>query len=247
MRSQLNAYGEAILRSREPLGTSCYEVYGRLAGLADAPDVFFDLSDPLTHSDEELRRRVGMVRRLQANSRAFLDGDAHPWGGNRPSNASPRSPSRDPVPTVAPWAAVARAGAANGAELAMFLGVQAPSTPADLHWVVGTAQLARRGYAVPQSWFRAPSLAPYTQAAAEHARTSARYRDRSAAILEHYRPSAMALDTGGTAGQAQPPRPRPIRLATASQSGADRALRERSAIEAALVALSSAARALGKR
>ncbi len=102
VRSQLNAYGEAILRSREPLGTSCYEVYGRLAGLADAPDVFFDLSDPLTHSDEELRRRVGMVRRLQANSRAFLDGDAHPWGGNRPSNASPRSPSRDPVPTVAP-------------------------------------------------------------------------------------------------------------------------------------------------
>ncbi|MCX6365158.1 MAG: DUF4011 domain-containing protein [Armatimonadetes bacterium] len=71
---------DALHRTREPLGISVYEVRGRVATLAEVPDVFFALDveetdNDLFHQQEQLATRLASFYDL------FSRVENHPWRG----------------------------------------------------------------------------------------------------------------------------------------------------------------------
>ena len=83
VRSDLNRYVQELHRVREPLGKTLYQVIGRTAKLAAAPEVRAPLpwADVLTVSRNELVERWDRLNELGAQASVFDVRANHPWRG----------------------------------------------------------------------------------------------------------------------------------------------------------------------
>ncbi len=82
-RSALNSYVQELHQLRQPLGLTAYQVFGRVAALAAAPDLRASLPwpDVLKVSQPDLRTRMDALTELSTHALVFDVRDTHPWRG----------------------------------------------------------------------------------------------------------------------------------------------------------------------
>ena len=89
VRGDLNGYVEALHRPRGRMGRSAFQVHGRLAALADHPDILVQVPEAMALSLADLDDRLKLVRRVETMRSSIEGMDEHPWRDLRTSDWKP--------------------------------------------------------------------------------------------------------------------------------------------------------------
>jgi very-short-patch-repair endonuclease len=88
-RDELNGYVDALHRPRGKMERSVFYVHGRLAALADKPDLAVQVPDAMALSLADLDDRLKLVSRVESLRPSIERMDRHPWRDLRTSGWKP--------------------------------------------------------------------------------------------------------------------------------------------------------------
>ena len=82
IRNEINAYAKELHQIIEPLNISCYEVYGKLDDVSDAPSIPFTLDDVTALSQTDINKLLGLIKTyfLAVSGLGYNIKD-NPWDG----------------------------------------------------------------------------------------------------------------------------------------------------------------------
>ncbi len=192
-RSELNAYAAALGEPVSALGISTFAVHGRLAAVASAPDLLFDMPRVFTLTRAELDRAEDLVKRLQDLAPVVLGFANHPWNGTTVAEYSLHQ-RREIEVHLGELRRRGGEALAHGLGLAARFGMSLSLRIDDLDMLVGIARHAAASPYPPAAWFGGTSLSTLRKRATAWQERHAAYREARDVQLHRYQPTLLSLD-----------------------------------------------------
>ena len=153
-RRQLNGYVRALHEVQEPLGRSVFSVQAELLGLAEAPDVPFEIPGLATTTELDLRHMQGAVARVAGCSDAVRGYHENPWTGCILDGQQAET-RRQLKAEVEEAARLLSSCVAKARSFAEYLGLSVSCTPENLLRLVGFARHLAEGPMMRADWIDA--------------------------------------------------------------------------------------------
>lgn len=191
LRTELNAYVNALHRQREPMRLSAYQGFGILAELDSYPTVLLDPLDPQTFTPEWVQKVDDMLLRLSTLWLVVEEGEEFPWRGySGEFRLETPHTLRDLLGQI--LLAVTRL-TKNSGGYSSSLGLDEPSTLGDVDWLLGIAQFLDKSPRPLRSWFDQTRRVALVEEANNQSREFSSYRATRQSLHEQYGESVFQL------------------------------------------------------
>jgi hypothetical protein len=192
LRSQLNAYVEALHKRRAPSGRSAFEVLSELGRLEELVTIPLGIETSGTWDEEKVVELEGLIRRLGHVWYIVVEGENFPWRGFIP-RALPLEEQAALTIQLRELSARLSAASILGQKCTEGLGVPPPTCMEHLAWIRQLETHLSRSPSPEPAWIRRRDLS-YLKATAIHWRqVGERYMMLRESLLEQFSEGIFSL------------------------------------------------------